>query len=373
VKVVLGGIHSSFLPKEAARHADSVVIGEAEDSWQKVLDDFIKKKMKRFYKQKHLPGLSVPGIVDYRLIDSKRYWFSAVQTTRGCPFSCEFCSVAAYNGRKQRHKKIEDVVRQIKHIKKVRQKKREIIFIVDDNLTVDKEYAKKLFKEIAPLNVRWFAQLPANFADDKELLELAYKSGLRVAVIGFESVNQETLDRVKAVNNLKKYSALLKKLRRYNILVLCLFVFGFDEDDKTVFDRTLEFCRKNQIPLAFFQILRPLPGTLLFERLKKEKRITTYDWKQYEGVVFKPKKMSKEELERGQLEIYTEFYSLTNILRNLSQLIRRKFSFSEYLFFFGFYFSFYVEWRWKWLKWRVFKRIRNSYFKILFATSNHSL
>lgn len=345
-KVILGGIHPSFLPHEAIKHADSVVIGEAEDIWPTVLDDFSKGKLKQFYHQQHFPDLSKPRVADYGLLKHK-YLFSAIQTTRGCPYNCEFCSVIAYNGREQRHKPVEDVVTQIKNIKDVRQRKKEMIFIVDDNLTSDKEYAKKLFRAMIPLKVRWFAQLSANFADDEELLRLAHKSGLRVAVIGFESVNQDSLNSVRKINIVKKYGQLLDKLRRYKIIVLGLFILGLDSDTKKTFKQTLNFCRLYKIPFAFFQSLRPLPGTPLFERMKKERRIITTDWSKYDKVVLKPKLMSVYELERGNLWLYRKFYSVENIARNLSSLLKFNYSFRYYLIMLWFYAFLYFEWKWK--------------------------
>ncbi len=344
-KVILGGIHASFLPKEAIKHADSVVIGEAENIWEEVLDDFIKGGLKKFYRAKSFPNLSKPKIVDYSFLKNRKYLFSSVQTTRGCPYNCDFCSVITFNGRKQRHKDIDDVVRQIKHIKKIRKNKREIFFLVDDNLTVDKKYAKSLFKAIIPLNVRWFAQLPVNFADDDELLELAYQSGLRVAIVGFESVNQESLSNVRKANTVKKYENLIKKLSKYRMIILGLFILGLDEDEKDVFSNTLTFCNKNKIPFAFFQIFRPLPGTPLFDKMQKENRILTYDWGKYDGVVYKPKNMTVKELTDGRLEMNLKFYSLKNMSRNFIDLLKYKFPFYTYLMVVLFFISIYCEWK----------------------------
>jgi len=344
-KVILGGIHVSFLPKEAIKHADSVVIGEAENVWEKVLDDFSRGKLKKFYRAKKFPDMSKPRIVDYKLLKNNKYLFPAVQTTRGCPFNCEFCSVVTFNGRKQRHKKIEDVIEQIRHIKKIRKKKKEIILLADDNLTVDKKYAKKLFRAMIPLNIRWFAQLPVDFADDDELLDLAYKSGLRLVVMGFESVNQKSLKNISKINIVREYGELINKLRKYRIIVWGLFVLGLEDDDKDIFKNTLNFCNKYNIPFAFFQILRPLPGTPIFKKMKKENRILTFDWCSYDKIVFKPKNIKINELKKGILDLHLDFYSLKNTFKNILNLIKMDLDIPHLLIFLAFYIYTYIKYK----------------------------
>lgn len=149
--------------------------------------------------------------------------------------------------------------------------------------------------------------------------------------MGFESINQEALKNVKKINVVKKYGNLMRKLKAYRIVIAGLFVLGIDGDDKNVFTNTLNFCNKNGIPLAFFQILRPLPGTPLFDKMKKENRILTYDWGKYTGVVFKPKNMSVKELEDGRFYLSLKFYSLKNIFKNLLNLFKFRFPFYTYL------------------------------------------
>lgn len=311
IKVVLGGIHATALPSEAIKHADSVVIGEAENVWNQVIQDFKKNWLKKFYKSDEPADLGeMPN--PRRELSGKKAAFSllSVQTSRGCPFSCEFCCVTDFFGGKFRSRPIKEVIEEIE----ISDNRNWII--VDDNIIGNQEYAKKLFRELAALKIRWVGQSSLLIANNQELLKLAAKSGCFGLFIGFESLSQDNLNTMgKHFNRVDKYEDNVKKIYDSGIVIQASFIFGFDHDDHGVFERTVAFLKKNKIFTASLCILTPFPGTKLFERLKKEGRIVTQDWSKYDyrTAVFSPKLMTPQELEEGVQWACKQFYSVPSI------------------------------------------------------------
>jgi len=318
--VVMGGFHVSALPDEALQYADSVVIGEAENVWSELIQDFEDKKLKPIYKSDKLFDLKNCVIPDYSSFDFNKYLrpygskgpFFPVQATRGCPFNCEFCSISSFFGNSFRTKPIDLIIKELERIRTG------YYFFVDDNIIGDPTYAKELFKALIPLKIRWLGQFSANLLRFPDLAELASKSGCIAAYIGLESLSQRNLKDVnKRCNKVEEYPELFKLLNNLNIRPIASFIFGFDHDDESVFDTTVHFLIKNKAAKAYFYILTPLPGTALFKKMKERNRLLTQDWNKYDGanVVFRPLLMSPEQLESGLWKAYQKFFTWPKIIR----------------------------------------------------------
>lgn len=333
IPVVMGGSHVTFLPEEAIKHADSVVIGEAEGVWPKLLKDFENGRQKKFYKNEELVKLSGLPLTGQRQLSKKyKYFFDkTIQLTRGCPFNCSFCSVTHFFGRKYRHRPIPEATKGIKEIieedetsklKRVlgslwKEVRKPVFVFLDDNIYGQQNYTKELCKALIPLKILWGSQCSVNAAQDKETVKLMAESGARVLFVGFESINPSVLDEIgKRQNKIGFYKQAMKIFHRNGITVMAAFVFGFDHDTNSSFEETVKFAKAINSDFAQFTILTPLSGTSLREKLEKEGRITSNDWSKYnfEEVVFEPKKMSADELSKGSERSWKEFYSLWSIL-----------------------------------------------------------
>jgi len=315
VKVVMGGIHVSTLPDEALHHCDSVVIGEAEGLWERLIQDFRCGNLKRKYQNGtfvDLRGLPLPrrdllNPTDYVTINT-------VQTTRGCPFNCSFCSVKIFNGGRYRFRPIEDVVEEIKTLPSRN------VFFVDDTILSQRERTKELLKALIPLKIRWGSQSTILIAQDDELLELAAESGCVGFALGLESFSPNTLDEMgKNFNKPEYFHKLIKKIKSYGMIVWGSFVLGFDRDDEKIIRYTIEMARNSKLDFACFNFLTPLPGTEVYHQLVREKRLTNQNWADYNmaNLVFKPTKMSGETLEREMRNAWLDFYSLKAICKRL--------------------------------------------------------
>ncbi len=315
VKVVIGGIHASVLPEEASQHADSVVIGEAEGIWATVIEDFKSNNLKQIYKQDNRPDLANLPIPRRDLFDKSSYLVpQTLITTRGCPYNCSFCSVTTFMGHSYRCRPVQDVIEEIETL----DTNKPILFL-DDNITGNPKFAKELFRALIPYKINWVGQCSVTIAKDDELMKLAADSGCMLLAIGFESVSPTNLTTVgKKANWVDKYEADIKKIHSYGIGIHGFFIFGFDEEKEDVFDRTLRFAQNMKLESAQFSLLRPYPGTALYESLDKDGRLLTKDWAEYkEGLVFEPKSMPKDKLEKGQIWTFNKFYSLFSIFRRV--------------------------------------------------------
>ncbi|OGW56533.1 MAG: hypothetical protein A3D21_06770 [Nitrospirae bacterium RIFCSPHIGHO2_02_FULL_42_12] len=315
VKVVLGGIHVSMCPEEAKEHADSIVVGESEKTWPILVEDFRRGELKSLYEEKDLPKLENLPIPRRELFKPNSYWTTnCVQTSRGCPFACDFCTVTIFGGNQFRLRPIEQVIEEVKRLKKG------FVVFVDDNIAGNKAYAKQLFKALIPLKINWGSQASLTMARDPELLDLAAKSGCTALFIGVESISEENLAAAnKRFNKVDKYKEEFRRFHDYGILIQTGMIFGFDHDDESAFERTVEFLEENNIELAMFNILTPLPGTNLYKRMDAEGRIIDRDWSHYDGrhVVFKPKLMTPETLQEGFLWAYHKFFSYPSIIKRI--------------------------------------------------------
>ena len=302
VKVILGGVHPSLLPEEAKEHADSVFIGEAERRLEKVLRDFETGTLQPFYRNEgwyDLKGMPIPR----RDLLGKKYSpvFKAIETTRGCPNHCDFCSVPTINGKRYRPRPLDEVDQELSSII---QKSGEYLFVADDNVAAREDYAIGLFDIFKHHGVKWMAFATVQIAKSENLLEKARESGCISLSMGFESLIQENLDDVsKRFVNTEELSDLIQIIHGHHIGIHGSFIFGFDGDDREVIKRTVEFVQKNNVELPTFSILTPFPGTPLLKRMEEEGRIIDHDWSHYDmsHVVFKPKKMTAQELQEGYL------------------------------------------------------------------------
>ncbi|MCP3676569.1 MAG: B12-binding domain-containing radical SAM protein [Deltaproteobacteria bacterium] len=313
VTVIMGGVHVSALPDEALDHADAVVIGEAELVWAGLLEDFKGGRLKKRYKSElcEMKEMVVPR---RDLLDRGMYGsgFNTMQATRGCPFDCNYCAVTAFFGKEFRVRPTGEVIEEIKGFDT-----REFFFM-DDNIVGRPRYAVELFKKLIPLKVAWGSQASITMAKNRELLDLYARSGGKYAFIGFESLSQKNLEKMKkGWNSAENYGEAIKKIHRAGINIVASFVFGLDEDDTSVFQNTYDFIMENGITAAQYHILTPLPGTVTFREMESEGRITERDWSRYHmgEVVFRPKGMTAEELLNGYHWIFRKTYSVKNILR----------------------------------------------------------
>ena len=315
IPVVLGGPHVALVPEEASRHADAVVVGYAEESWPRLLRDFVNHRMRARYDQD--PNLSLAGLPPVRrdLIPKRRYLTTNVfEATRGCVHSCDFCVAPTAWGRRPLQKPVGDVVEEIRGTGA-----RKAIF-VDLNLIADRAYAAALFEALIPLHLQWYGLATTLLAADGPLLDLCARSGCRGLLIGFESLSAGGLAEVrKRFNTPDTYRDVVDALHGRGIAVQGTFVFGLDDDTRDVFLRTARFAVEAGIDLPRFAVLTPFPGTPLFLRLESEGRILTRNWERYDGqhVVFRPARMTVRELERGTHEAWRHAYSYASIARRL--------------------------------------------------------
>lgn len=320
VTVVLGGVHASMLPEEALRHADSVVIGEAESIWPGLVSDAEGGRLEPLYRQEGFIDFKRPLLPRRDLIDPKRYWSAnGIQTSRGCPHDCNFCSVTVFNGRRPRVRELDNVLSEVESLSRNNIIRRKVVAFVDDNIAAKPKAARELFKALIPMKVTWGSQASITFADDEELVALAAESGCQFLFIGLETLSSRTLAEIgKGQNRVEKYEGALRLLKKYKIYVMGAFIFGFDSDDESVFSDTLEFGIRNKIHVAQFANLTPYPGTRLYRRLLDENRVEPEFWLDPswdDRVVFKPKNISAELLYERTHQVHRDFYSYRSIAR----------------------------------------------------------
>jgi len=317
VPVVMGGIHATWLPEEAKVHCDSVVIGEADEIWADILEDVKRNALKPFYKQERRTDLSRLPLPRRDLLDKKRYFFeNLIQTSRGCPYDCEFCSVTAMYGGSYRMRPIERVEEEIYAL----ERSKAYIFFADDNLVGDMRYARQLLTMLSHHRLRWVSQGPMSIARDPELVRLMAKAGCHGMFIGFESLTHDNLRVMgKRINRIEEYEDGIRRLHENGIGVYASFVFGYDYDEPHVFDQFLDFSERNHIEGAFLPLLTPFPGTRVYLRLKEEGRILTEDWSQYDmaTAVFKPRRMTVDQLQEGFWKVNREFYSIPSMVKRI--------------------------------------------------------
>jgi len=318
VTVVLGGIHPSMLPYEAIQHADAVVIGEAENVWRNLIEDFKQQKLRPFYKSSDLPKLENLPIPRWDLLKNRKYYYHTIQTTRGCPYDCEFCTVKAMFGGKYRYKPVRDTIKEVETLLNIEKK---LFFFVDDNFIGNKKHTKELLRELVPLKIVYFTHVPLNLTKDEELLSLLAESGCRKVIIGFESLVSANLEQMgkDKLYKVEQYAEDIMKIQSFGIEIQGSFMFGYDFDDETVFEKTANFIKSTDLAIPNLSVLTPLPGTRLFRRFDREGRLLYNDCKKYDGrhVCFKPKLMSPEALQNGYNWTLQQVNSYESIFKRL--------------------------------------------------------
>jgi radical SAM superfamily enzyme YgiQ (UPF0313 family) len=305
IPTVIGGIHASMCPDEALKYVDTVVIGEAESIWPKVIEDFENNILQKSYKGSLTDLIHSPQ--PRRELFHPGYVFASVQTSRGCPMNCDFCSVTAFNGAHYRYRPIDEVLEEMQTIPQRN------IFILDDNIVGNtvksQERAISLFKGMIERGIRkdWIGQASLNVADNEEVLAYAAKSGCRMLFIGIESEMEDQLlktnKRLNARMGVNSYDRVFSKMHKYGIAVIAGFIFGWEDDTKERIDHRVAFTRSCKADSIQSTFLTPLPGTRLFERFVKEGRLVLNnfpdDWKHYgyESLVFKPDHLDREEMQ----------------------------------------------------------------------------
>ncbi len=327
VPVVMGGFHATLCPEEVKRYAESVVVGEAEEIFPELLDDYRHGRPREVYRARERPRL---GRVwpDRSIFRGKRYLpIRLVESGRGCRFKCDFCAVQTFFDSTQSHHPPDKVVEEVRRVRRPGQ----MIFFIDDNVTSDMDAAKDLMRALIPLKVRWVSQSDINVAWDEEALDLARRSGCQGLLIGFESLDEAGLTAMNKRWGGKRGGAIaaLENFRRAGLRVYGTFIFGYDTDTRDSFRRTVELCRRQGLYIAAFNHITPFPGTPLHQRLEQEGRLLHEAWwlderYRYNQVPFRPTGMTPEELADGCLEARRSFYTWPSILRRASHRANRR-------------------------------------------------
>jgi radical SAM superfamily enzyme YgiQ (UPF0313 family) len=315
VKVVMGGIHPTVLPEEALEHADAVVVGEAEGVWPQLLTDAASGQLQRIYRAGSMTDLHALPKPRRDLLSAGKYQGRipipiGVETSRGCPYDCEFCCIGQTLGRQYRVRPVPEVIAEIEAIDTP------YIFFVDDALGLNRDEAKKLFTEMIPLRLRWLAQGTVSLAEDPELLSLMKRAGCLGLLIGFESVQKSAQDDVNKIRNLSiDFYQAMHRFHGEGLGILGSFVFGFDHENKDVFEQTLKFIVRGRLDVAQLRILTPYPGTRLYQRLLSEGRLFSSDWWLHgyppDTLLYQPKGMTVDELINGFARLNRDAYSFS--------------------------------------------------------------
>lgn len=333
-RVVLGGIHASLRPDEALEHVDAIVTGEAETLWPEVVRDLAAGELKHRYDARDFPPMERIPTPAWAASDTSQYLFHQLQTTRGCPFKCKFCSVPDISGQEFRAKAVDQVIREIRALPAARGPIAggKPLYIVDDNFISRSRYAKELLRAMAALHEQrpipaWSAETTLNVASDEEMLDLFVAAGCTTLIIGFESVTEATLNAMdKPVNFCLTFQEAVERIHARGINVVGNFIVGFDTDTRAVFKQTLDFIQRTGILYPFFSILTPMPGTSLFDEMKAAGRLDHERWELYDTrhVVFEPKNMRRDELMDGYVWLYEQAYGTDRLFERLERAWKQR-------------------------------------------------
>ncbi len=315
IRTICGGSHATFMPEECAERFDAVVVNEVEMVWDEIMADFMAGRLKPVYRSDQLIDLRDMPMPRKELFrnNGKLTIADVIQSGRGCPLGCEFCTVTQMYGKKFRTRPVEHVVEEIKRFKSKR------LFFVDDNIFLSSSYAYELFEALVPLKIKWASQgsMELICRDDK-LLNLAARSGCVNLFVGIETVDQETLNAAhKRFNHVRNYDENIRKMHRAGINVTGSFIFGFEKDTSDCFDKVLDFAVGNRLSMVNCGIMTPFPGSVTYDKALRDDKIVDFRWGQYTGtnMVWRHPTMSKAEMEAGYDRFRRRFYSWPSIAR----------------------------------------------------------
>lgn len=312
--VVLGGIHPTLLPEEAAAHADAVAVGEGELVWPRIIEDFRHGRLERIYRADGFLKMEKLLWPRRDLLPPRGYLIQTVQSSRGCPYDCNFCSVTTTLGRAFRHRPVSEVVEEISTLPTGN------FFFIDDIINAVPHRARELYRALIPVKKHWAGQATANVADDEELLDLAAESRCKMLFIGFETFSDQNLKKLGPHERWRdRFFHTVNKVRERGISIWASFVVGFDGDTPASIAETVELAKDARLDFAQFSALTPLPGTQLYAKYLSEGRIFNHDWSAYSlgQVVFQPALMDVLTMKKALYETWREFYSLGAIYRRL--------------------------------------------------------
>jgi radical SAM superfamily enzyme YgiQ (UPF0313 family) len=320
-KVVLGGPYVTIFPERCREHADVLAIGEADDLWKELLEDLRDGKLKGEYRQEAFPDLSLERPVSKSMLNVGSYFTTnVVQTTRGCPFSCDFCSVHVMNGHRLRHRPVDAVVREVERFL---EQDRRIFFFLDDTVNADEAYAGELFSRLAPLKIRWVGQSTTALGENPALLETFARSGCGALLVGIESLADESNQaHHKFHNPAARQARCIRAIREAGICVYGSFIYGLDGDTPGMAGTIEEFIERTGIDVPGINLLRPIPGTGVFDRLADEGRLLhdrndheafRFSWAQ--EMLYLPKKMPLEEFVPSYTELTSRVFTLGNAVK----------------------------------------------------------
>lgn len=317
--VVMGGIAASLCkPEWSLEHADTLVTGEAEETWPQVVEDFRNGRLQQLYTMEKRPDINTLPLPRYDLMNKEKLGFwRPVQATRGCPFPCTFCSVQSFFERSYRKRPVDQVLRDVRAAK---QSGSRYIAFIDDNIGVDWKYFEELMTALIPENIIWMSQCSIHIADKPEMMQLAYKSGCRLLSFGIESVNEKSIAWIeKEFNHPRQYKEAIRRIRKHGIDVSTEMIIGMDGDDQSVFQKTYDFIMNNRISVPRVHILTPVPGTPLYTEMEQEGRIINKEFGRYSGgqVVFRPKNIQPDELQKNYWKLYESLFTPTGIFKRL--------------------------------------------------------
>jgi radical SAM superfamily enzyme YgiQ (UPF0313 family) len=311
VAVVMGGAHPTALPEESLLHADAVVVGYGERTWPRLVRDFAEGRLQPRYRDFGDPFTAAVPFMDRSQLKGKGYFFNrVVEFSRGCPNGCSFCSVSGMNDGNVYRRDRRQVMEELAALG------RSVLFL-DSNFTGNPDRARLLWEDLRNARIRWYCAAALPFASDPDLVDLAAACGCRGVLMGFESLNEASLSSSgKSFNHPREYEDAVARLHGRGIPVLGCFVFGLDGDGADVFERTVDFVSRAKIDLVRYAVATPFPGTPLHERLQREGRIISRDWEEYdtEHVVFRPLRMTPQQLSEGHRWAYRETYRPSRIL-----------------------------------------------------------
>jgi len=321
VPVVLGGPYDSIFPDRCREHGDTLVIGEADDLWREVLEDLRRGALKAEYRQGAFPDLSAPRPVDKSALQINRYFTTnVVQTTRGCPYSCDFCNVHVLNGRVLRQRRIEHIVDEVRRFS--RDDKR-IFFFVDDSINGDPLFAQELFSKLIPLNISWFGQATTALGQQPELLDTFARSGCRALLVGIESIEPSSRSaHRKTQNRTEELAGNIRAIRQSGICLYGSFIYGLDGDTLATPAAILDFIQETRLDVPGINTLRPIPGTKVFDRLREEGRLlfdaddlTAFRYTFGQEMLYRPKNIPLPEFIESYSELTRKVFNIGNAIR----------------------------------------------------------